>query len=182
MAENSATATWSEIEKAYAQRVAEVPPTRLTDLITDEQLTALRAGFDYTYGCADILYALASTWKEVQPDIEWIVRAFYTTGSQDAPGGLTASKREIVQVTLAVNHGNALNIGIHVYWALCQDDALTVGEVVNVAMLSSAYLGVDSWSNARSAISTTLTTLAAQAEAGKTDYADVFGALVGALG
>ena len=157
------------------------PPTALDDLLSEAQLTKLREDFDYSYACADILYALASAYEPVPPNIKRIVRTFYTAKAQQQPGGLAPDQRELVQLALAIQHGNRLNIGIHVYWALCQDDALTVAQVINASLLSTTYLGVDNWANAQAALRGALTAMGASADSGKTQDADVFGSLVAAL-
>ena len=181
------TVTWKDVQASYDTMLEGYvkanggPPPSFRDMITDTQLAALRSGFDGADAMAAIQWSLGATYAPYAPSSEWVLRRFYVAEATDGPGGLSPAVRELIQLALLCADGNLLYIGIHVYWALCQDDTLDVDQVAQAVMLASVYLGVDAWSTGQSAMQGALQAMAKCADDGKTDYTSVVGALVAAL-
>lgn len=112
----------------------------LTDLLTDAELTALRAGYDRKRMVEDVRTTLEVAWPDATPLVESVLVGFYLPQKGGKWRMPPATRERVVLSLLANGAGQPFDVAAHVYWALMEK--LSVQEVLDTILLTASYGGV----------------------------------------
>jgi len=123
------------------------------EILTSEQVDAIRKGYDRELMNRAAAHAIVSPYPRAQAFADFLTTHFYD--SDRWPG----DRREQCLITYFTSHsaGNAFNLGVHLYWGLME--GLDVPTIADTILLTSAYAGIDNYSNAIGVLKKVLTLL-----------------------
>jgi alkylhydroperoxidase/carboxymuconolactone decarboxylase family protein YurZ len=146
----------------------------LRTLLSDDDLAALRAGFDV----AVLSEAASSPFSVLYPPLDsWVkeTSATFFDRSRLAP----RDRERCIIVLLTVNGGLPVSLAIHIYWALME--GLSIDEICQTIGLTGAYGGVQRVAFGMTVLQRTLGVLTSCAKASSTQSATVVSAFIGEL-
>ena len=152
----------------------------IRDILTDNQLTALREQFDPQQMNALLGASLSADYPPSVPHLETIGDLFY--GGRDgsmASATLSAANRERCLVAILAARGSGLNLALHIYIALTAN--VSPEEIAHILLLVGTYSGIDNFAGAIQNEAKTLHELGRVVDAGSATPKDVFLALVKAF-
>jgi hypothetical protein len=120
-----------------------MPNADITKILTDADLTVLRAGFSEAFMREGARNALINRFPRCEELINADLDLFYADDYGDRPGELGANVREKVVLTALAVSGNWDMAAIHIYWGLCLPKApLSPAQLGEVILLAGSYSGV----------------------------------------
>ncbi|MCB9526544.1 MAG: hypothetical protein H6702_24650 [Myxococcales bacterium] len=145
----------------------------LLEILSDADLAALRAGYDYTVMeaafTASVIapYGPGGAWVKAQTD------HFYALERMSGEGMAPVDRERCVLAILAPRGGTEL--AIHVYWGLAL--GLSVRDLLDIFFLAGTYGGVPAYKTGLDSLRAVLPKLKAAVDAGHAGTAAVLGAL-----
>lgn len=148
----------------------------ITQVLTSDELAALRAGYDPARMVADVRTSLEVLWPPATGLVESVLAGFYVplpeTGAYRIEGG---ARERVVLAVLACGHGQPFDVAVHCYWGLME--GLDVGTVADTLLLTALYGGVARYTDGTKILGATLGLLKQLVAAGRTDCHTVVGAI-----
>lgn len=115
-------------------------PNDIRNILTAEQLRALRGGYDAEVLHQDVRAGLVGPFPPARPFTEFILGHFFR------PGRWEPARREqcVIMYFASRSAGNASNLGIHIYWGLME--GLSPHAIADTILLAAAYSGIENYS------------------------------------
>jgi alkylhydroperoxidase/carboxymuconolactone decarboxylase family protein YurZ len=131
----------------------------MTGYFTDEQLAALREGYDRDAMLRLAVGNVAQHYAGIAPLMEFFRAEIYDPEKMDPQ-----HRQRCLLAILATKH-HPLTLSVHVYWSLAE--GLSLRDVYQVLLVAAAYAGVDAFATSAFTMKTkTLPLLAKLIEAG----------------
>jgi alkylhydroperoxidase/carboxymuconolactone decarboxylase family protein YurZ len=143
----------------------------LKTILGDEQITALRAGYDPHAMRAAMLKTIIEPYPALGPWNEGIAASFYADQSP-----LRAIDRERCLLAVLSISAVPVSLAIHIYWGLME--GITVEETCHILGLAACYAGVPALSRSLPTLHDTLHALARISATQQRQSLDVVKALV----
>lgn len=136
-----------------APRLASTAPPDVREILDQEQLARLRAGYDRDAMNRAAINALISPFPPARAFAEVVVGHFYDAARWPP------DRRELCLITyFTVEGGDERgNLGIHIYWGLME--GLSPEVIGDTILLASVYSGIDKYTNGIRALQRVLTVL-----------------------
>ncbi|MCC6552238.1 MAG: hypothetical protein IT372_04350 [Polyangiaceae bacterium] len=115
-------------------------PRDVREILTEEQIARLRAGYDREAMNRAAIGALISPFPPSRAFAEFVVGHFFD------PQRWPPDRRELCLITYFTADGaDATNLGTHIYWGLME--GLTPDVIGDTILLAAAYSGIDNYTN-----------------------------------
>ena len=128
------------------------------ELLSDEALATLRAGYDAELMLRMATTALTAVDPEARDLLRFVDERLYRTAR------MAPIDRERCIITLQVAQGHAMPLAMHVYWGLME--GLSVDEVRQIVLLAGTYGGLPTFTAGTFVLKATLALLATHAAEG----------------
>lgn len=152
----------------------------MTELLTDAELAALRAGYDNDAIIADVRAKLEAAWPDATPLVESVLTGFYLPVKGKKTFRMKPAVRERVVLALLANgQGQPYDVAVHMYWGLME--GLTVQEICDTLLLTASYGGVARYTDNFKLLGFTLGLLKKLVATGTTDAGAVVNAISAAF-
>lgn len=134
-------------------------PTDVREILTDEALANLRAGYDRESFYAAVKQTLDAPYAGAERWTTFIMEDLY------APEPLSHGERELVVIALLAAQGEVGPLAVHFYWGLME--GLSPAKLAHGLMLAGTYGGANRYVNASRLLQRVLNMLQSQGAAGK---------------
>lgn len=110
----------------------------VTEILSDEAIALLRAGFDRELMYAIVRKTLNGPYPAVAPWTEFLMGNLY-----DGDGPLGHTQRELIVISQLCAQGFVAPLATHIYWGLVE--GLSPAEIAQAIILTGAYAGAQKY-------------------------------------